>query len=77
VSESIRCENGWRCLEATDSPDITLFGVLSGISSDLAKSEVSIFAVSTHDTDYIFIRQDRFEAGIAALEACGIRIIRS
>ena len=50
-------ETGWRGLEVHGPLDLSLTGVLSSVSLPLACADISIFAVSTFDTDYILVRE--------------------
>jgi hypothetical protein len=61
-------EPDWRALEVLGPLGFTLTGVLSNISSVLAKNNISIFVISTFDTDYILVKQDKISAAIAALQ---------
>ena len=38
------------------------------ISTILAQSEISIFAISTYNTDYILVKADKLEKAIKVLE---------
>lgn len=51
--------------------DLSMVGVLASISAPLADAGVSIFAVSTFDTDYVLVKEVSLEAAVAALEARG------
>jgi uncharacterized protein len=48
--------------------DFSLVGILAGISDALAKEKISIFCVSTYNTDYILLREKELERGISALQ---------
>src|SRR4051812_26318146 len=50
-------EPGWAVLAVVGPLDLSLTGVLASISRPLADAGVSIFAVSTFDTDYILVRR--------------------
>lgn len=76
IPEGIRSEKGWKCLEFQGPLDLTVLSLLSKISSTLESTEISIFTVSTHSTDYIFIKENRSETAIKALEAEEIQVIR-
>ncbi len=52
---------GWSCLKVIGPLDFSLTGILSDISAILAKAGVSIFAISTFDTDYILVKSDSLE----------------
>ncbi len=66
--KSLDSETDWRCLEVLGPLDFSLTGILSGIAGVLASSNISIFAVSTFDTDYILVKQDNLTQAIAQLE---------
>ncbi len=50
------CEDGWSCMKIIGPLDFSLTGILAGISAVLAKADISIFAISTYDTDYILVK---------------------
>jgi uncharacterized protein len=50
-----RCETGFRLLRVQGKLDFRLTGVLAAISAPLSRAEVSVFAVSTYDTDYLLV----------------------
>ncbi len=66
--ESHDQESGWRCLEVMGPLNFSLTGILSGIAGALAEADISIFAISTFDTDYILVKKDTFAQAIAVLE---------
>lgn len=67
----VRREDGWACLKIAGTLDFSLVGILSRISGILAESGISIFAVSTYDTDYILVKRDTLERAAAALRDHG------
>ncbi len=68
VQQIVKREDGFRGLRLCGSLDFSLVGILARISNILAKREISIFAVSTFNTDYLFVRQERLQDAIRALE---------
>lgn len=62
---------GWSCLQIADTLDFGLVGVLAGVSRVLADANVSIFAVSTYNTDHFFVRTDDVDTAIGALRSAG------
>jgi hypothetical protein len=64
-------ETGWRGLRVAGVLDFALIGILAGLTDTLAKAGVSVFAVSTYDTDYLFVRARSLDAAIQALKAAG------
>ena len=51
-------------------------GILASVAAPLAAAGVSIFAVSTFDTDYVMVKEQSLDAAIGALEAAGHRVSR-
>jgi hypothetical protein len=49
----------------------TTVGVLAAIAGTLAEAGISLFAISTDDTDQILVRHDRLDEAIAALRRAG------
>ena len=47
--------------------DFSLVGILASISTILAQSEISIFAISTYDTDYILVKNNDIDIAIDSL----------
>lgn len=71
-----QAENGWRALRVAGSLDFALVGILASIANPLAQARVSIFALSTYDTDYVLVKESELERAMAALTAAGFTIIR-
>ena len=77
VPAEVRCERGWRCLRVADVLDFSMVGVLSSLTASLAESGVSVFAVSTFDTDYLLVKEVDFDRACAALRVHGHLLIPS
>lgn len=67
VPEEIQCEKDWRILKVVGPLDFALVGILANISRVLAEASISIFAISTYDTDYILVKEKDLDAAISAL----------
>jgi hypothetical protein len=66
-----RVEGGWRLLRVAGTLDFSQIGVLAALCVPLGEAGVSIFAVSTFDTDYLMFKNDDLDKAIAALAASG------
>jgi uncharacterized protein len=53
---------------------LDLIGILASIADPLAQAGLSIFAISTYDTDYVLVKAKDLAAAIRALEGVGHRI---
>lgn len=69
--QGARAETGWRALKVLGPLDFALTGVLASLAGPLALAGVSIFAVSTFDTDYLLVREAALSAARTALESAG------
>ncbi len=61
-------ENHWKALKVMGPLDFSLVGILSKISKILVDESISIFAISTYDTDYILVKKDVLANAICALK---------
>lgn len=64
-------KHGWRILKVAGVLDFSEIGILASLSATLAAARVSIFALSTWDTDYLMVGEADFDSAVAALEAAG------
>ena len=71
VPAGVRAEPGWRCLRVVGPLGFGMTGVLASLAGPLASSGVSIFVVSTYDTDYLMVQGRDLERGKDALERAG------
>jgi len=71
VPAGLTAEKGWRALKVQGPFVLSETGVLATLSATLAQAKVSLFAISTFDTDYFLISEEKLDAAIAALRAVG------
>lgn len=64
-----RAERGWAMLKLAGPFPFTAIGVLSSFLEPLARAKISVFAVSTFDTDYVLVKESALGAALDALEA--------
>lgn len=69
-----RIEGNWRALRVEGALDFALTGILASLATPLANAGVSIFAISTYDTDYLLIPAASLAAAQDALRAAGHHI---
>ena len=74
VPEDVHSEHGWRVIGVSDVLDFSLVGILADISNLLASAGVSIFAISTFNTDYILVKQNQLGIATETLRRAGHRI---
>jgi hypothetical protein len=76
VPPGVRAEAGWRCLRVKGPLGFGLTGVLASLAGPLAASGVSIFVVSTYDTDYLLVQERDLDRGQDALARAGHAVER-
>jgi len=77
VPRGTRAEAGYAAvmIEGPLAPE--LVGVMVSLLTPLAEAGVSIFAISTFDTDYVLVRETQLDRAIAALRSAGHTVISS
>ena len=68
---SDKSESGWVCTKVLGPLDFGLTGILAKIASVLADAEISIFAISTYDTDYVLVKKEKLAIARKTLTAAG------
>jgi len=76
VPSEVRAQRGFRCLRVAGPLAFTEVGVLDSLAHPLAKAGVSIFVISTYDTDYLLLPLDDLKKGLAVLGDAGHSIRR-
>ena len=77
VPESAHAERNRRLLRIEGTLAFTLIGVLASVAAPLAAAEISTFAISTYDTDYLLVSEKDLPRAEQALEAAGHTIRKS
>ena len=70
-AETLAREDGWRAFKIQGVLDFALVGVLAKIATVLAENEISIFAISTFNTDYVLVRAENEEKAAQVLGQAG------
>lgn len=73
-SNVIQRDDGWKGFRIQGVLDFSLIGILAEISVILAENGISIFAVSTYNTDYILIKIEKYQKALDVLKASGYQI---
>lgn len=64
-------EPGWKCVRVAGSIPFETTGLLASLTQPLAEAEISVFAFSTFDTDYLMVKSDCFERAMDVLNGAG------
>lgn len=77
IPQGLICEKDWQIFKVLGPLDFSLVGILASISKTLADCGVSIFAISTYDTDYILVKEKDIDHAVESLETARVAIIES
>ena len=75
IPPEVRCERDWRAFRVVGTLDFSLTGILSMLSGVLADAGISLFALSTFDTDYLLVRSGQLPQAIQAYVAAGLTVL--
>ena len=67
--------DGWSCFRIAQALDFSLVGILSKITGILAQANTGVFAVSTYNTDYIFVKSENSEKASRLLSEAGYTVV--
>lgn len=71
VPEGVMAESPWRILKVEGPLDFGLVGIIAKISTALASASISLFTISTFDTDYILVKEAMLGPSIDSLRGSG------
>ncbi|OFC72351.1 ACT domain-containing protein [Alteromonas confluentis] len=72
---SLESDEGWRALELLGPLELSMVGIMANLGTVLANAKVSMFIVSTFDTDFFLVKADKLNDAISALSEDGYTII--
>ncbi len=67
VPDDIEAEKDWRAFKVEGPLDFSLTGILASLANPLAEAKISIFAISTYDTDYLLVKEDKLNEAVKVL----------
>lgn len=76
LPENVKSDKDWKAFEVQGPLDFSLVGILASLSTTLASAGVSIFAISTYDTDYLLVKEESLEKAIEALTTSGHIVLK-
>ena len=71
----IQQDDGWKAFRIQGVLNFSLIGILAKIAAALADNGISIFAVSTYNTDYVLMKKENYQKAFDVLKALGYMII--
>ena len=67
VPDYVKSEKGWRAIKVEAVLEFSQTGILASLAVPLAEAKISIFAISTFNTDYIFVKDNNLNKAIKVL----------
>jgi hypothetical protein len=71
VPRELKCEGGYRAARVHGTLPLDLVGVVAAMAAPLAERGISLFAISTNETDYILVQQRDLAAAVQAWRNAG------
>ena len=75
VKPDWKAERGWSYVRVAGVLDFNLTGILARLTIPLAQAGISVFAISTFDTDYLLVRSSHLEQACRAWQEAGYEVI--
>ena len=67
----VSCERDYRAVRVRGPLPLNLVGIVAAIADPLAEAGMSIFAISTYDTDYVLVKAWELEQALQVLGRAG------
>jgi hypothetical protein len=74
IPAEAQAERNWRAFQVQGPLDFGLTGVLASIANPLSEAKISIFSISTFDTDYILVKSSDLAKATHTLLQSGFTI---
>lgn len=71
LPDGMPADRGWRCFRVAGTLDLAMVGVIAGLTSILAAAGISVFVVSSYDTDFMLVREADAERATEAFKTAG------
>lgn len=75
IPEGVKHEDGYRCFKVQDTLDFSLTGVIASLATPLAFEGISVFTLSTYDTDYLLVKERSLAKASSILSQNGHLVI--
>ena len=72
--ESVDSDENWRALELLGPLHLSMVGIMAELGQVLAAVKVAIFVVSTFDTDFFLVKDNKLDDAVKALKKAGYTV---
>ena len=76
INDTQGINKDWRIIKVIGPLDFSLIGIIAEISRILYKNKISIFSISTYETDYILVKNLNLKRALDSLESNGYEITK-
>jgi len=74
---NVQQEAGWRCIQVVGEMPLSEVGVLANLTGPLAKAGIPILAISTFDTDYLFVMEENLVPAVQVIQKAGHEFVHT
>ena len=74
-SDALIVDNGWKCFRIAEDASFEKYGMIALLADIIAAQKTSTLVVGTYDTDYLFIKEEKYDQVIKALTDKGCQFI--
>jgi hypothetical protein len=67
IPSNVMSERNWRAIRIRGKLKFSLTGILASILDPLARAKISVFALSTYNTDYVLVSESDIERAVKVL----------
>jgi len=71
VPKGVKSDRSWCCLKVQGPVALSMTGVLASLAAPLAEAGISVFVVSTYDTDYLLVKKEDLGRATRVLRQAG------
>lgn len=68
-------EDGWKCFRIAEDAAFEKYGMIAFLAKIIAEQKTGVLVVATYDTDYLFIKDEKFSDVCNALEQEGCQFL--
>ena len=75
IPDSLHASRDWRALHVAGPIDLEVTGIIAGLTLPLAARQISVFSISTYETDYLIVPSARLDDAVDLLKSAGHQFV--
>lgn len=68
-------ENGWKCFRIAEDAAFEKYGMIAFLTKIIADQKTGVLVIATYDTDYLLVKEEKFQEVSNALTENGCQFI--